>query len=141
METLVVCSGSNNVELPKHLQAMCAELSSNCSKALTEAATAMRTMTAPSAAAKCHADAASSAAMQLMTLFPENCIISKETLCAAPIVSLSMEIVRCVGEIVASVEELARLAWSVSSNEVVLKGDGRTTDDGEAASVSIAIEE
>jgi len=41
----------------------------------------------------------------------------------------------------ASATFLARLARFRSSDEVVLKGDGRTTDDGEAADVSIAIEE
>ena len=135
METLCVYAGSNNVELPKHLGEVCVELSSKCSKALTEAASAMRTMTAPSAAAKCYMDAANSAAMQLRASFSENSIVPKEILRAAPIVSLSTEIVRCVGEIVASVEELARLARFVSSDEMVLKGDA------EAADVSIAIEE
>lgn len=114
MEALNTYLASKQVQLHEKLTGVCIELSMESGKALSELALAFRSMTMPSAAIKDHMTAASMASEQLMSLLEDHTDL-KEVLHAASIVSMLAETVGCTREIVASIEELARLAGFRSS--------------------------
>lgn len=96
-----------DLELKKMISLTCKEMSIECGKALKELAATIRTMTTPCAC--CHDIAIAATTTKLKVLISEESIPSK-VLETAIIASLLSQVVQCVPQIVASVEELARLA-------------------------------
>ena len=123
-------------EFHNKIQEACRELSIECGKALTELASAICSMKLP-AAANHHIAAAGAATEQLNKSFSDS-YAAKEVLHVAAIVTLLLEIEGCTQQILASVEELARLAH-FKSPKVVDKPAVVPVADAEGPHVAIEV--
>ncbi|XP_010912068.2 aluminum-activated malate transporter 1-like [Elaeis guineensis] len=94
-------------EIRKMITSTCKEMSIECSKALKDLAATIRTMTTPAVCR--HNIAIAAATTKLKVLLSEESIPSK-MLETAIMASLLSQVVQCIPQIAASVEELAQLA-------------------------------
>ncbi|XP_039117184.1 aluminum-activated malate transporter 1-like [Dioscorea cayenensis subsp. rotundata] len=98
-----------NDEVRTKIRSACAEMSSESAKALSDLASSIRTMSAPTLARQ-HMAAASAAAEKLKAVLLNDSGSVAEIVHVATIGAILVEIVNCEHEIVGTVEELARLA-------------------------------
>lgn len=121
-----------HVEFRQSVSSACAEMSSESAKALAELALAIRNMTLPTAASRHVANALLAAGELKSTAMPRGDVVLPNVLRLASAASLLTQVVTCIHQIEASVNELAQAAGWFKKLEPIHKGTVKPVADGES---------